>query len=195
MPKIHTFPTLYDEVKTVSITDLKKWNYLKPNQWSSGTIKWSRNGNNTGSIGITVVTNSEQPYAKFNYNFRDEPVEYKVPLVTVPSNLGTGKVWYFLCPVTGKRCRKLYSVGKYFLHREAFTGCMYEKQTYSPKNRQLFKLFEKAIGSEKYYEQLYKKYSKKQYAGKPTKWYLRLMKKIRQREEFTQEEIERIYLM
>jgi hypothetical protein len=95
------------------------------------------------------------------------------------SNIGNGRVWYFLCPHTGKRCRKLYLADTYFLHREAFKGCMYEKQTYSKIVRQQFKLWEKVFCSDKIYEQMYKKYFKKQYAGKPTKKYLNLLEKLR----------------
>ena len=71
------------------------------------------------------------PYIELDYNYRDKPQNYKVNLVRVPSNLGKDFVWYFHCPKTNKRCRKLYSVNGMFLHREAYKGCMYETQTYS----------------------------------------------------------------
>ncbi len=194
MPKPHTFPTLLDEVNTVSISKLKEWGYLQPNHWQSGTIRWSRNGETTSSIGISVYTGSDDPHLKLSYKHRGEPTEYKVPLVTLPSNLGKGQVWYFICPATGKRCRKLYSVGRYFLHREAYTGCMYEKQTYSKHAREQIKYYESLLGSEKLYEELYSKNFKSHYAGKPTKRYLRLMKKINKSGQCSLAEIEAIYL-
>ena len=98
----------------------------------SGTLTWSSNGEKTASISITVSTN-KKPYIELDYKYNDEPRKYKVRLVTIPSNLGKGKVWYFLCPQTHKRCRKLYSIGGYFLHREAFKGCMYDSQTKSKR--------------------------------------------------------------
>ena len=61
MPKPHTFPTLYNEALQISISKLKEWEYLNPEQIKSGTITWSRNGNQTGSISIQVNTHSEQP--------------------------------------------------------------------------------------------------------------------------------------
>ncbi len=195
MPRFPTFPTLYDEVLQIHLSKLKEWGYLKPNQYKSGTITWSRNGNTRASISIATNTKLENPYLELDYKCQNKPVNYKVPLVCIPSNLGKGAVWYFLCPHTGKRCRKLYSVGEKFLHREAFRGCMYEKQTYSHKNRVLFKTFEKALGNEKLYEQLYSRYFKTHYAGKPTKRYLRIMEKIRQSEQFSLEEIENLYLV
>lgn len=171
MPKPYTFPTLFDEALQISITKLKVWDYLNPEQIISGTLTWSSNGNKTGSISIKVNTQSEQPYIELDYKYNDEPRNYKVQLVSVPSNLGKGVIWYFLCPQTNKRCRKLYSIGGYFLHREAFNGCMYTSQTYSKKWRKLARYFD----SVKAAEQVYNPYFKTYYKGKPTRSYLRAL--------------------
>jgi hypothetical protein len=191
MPKPHTFPTLYDEVKTVSISFLTKQGYLKPNQWQSGTITWSSNGNKTGSISIQVNTQSEPPYLLFDYKRNEALINYKVQLVSAPSNLGKGVVWYFVCPFVGKRCRKLYLGDTYFYHRSAFKGCMYEKQTQSKKSRYLDKTLGLYFRSEQLFEELNKKHFKKQYAGKPTKQYLKLTQQIQRAESIPIHEIER----
>jgi hypothetical protein len=190
MPKPHTFPTLYNEVKTVSISFLTKNNYIKPNQRQSGIISWSRNGDNTGSILIRVSTEPESPYLELDYKRNEAPINYRVQLVSVPSNLGKGVVWYFVCPRTGKRCRKLYLADTYFYHRSAFTGCMYEKQTQSKKNRYLDIKLGVYFRSDQLFEQLYKKHFKKQYAGKPTKKYLKLTQQLQKVESITYHEIE-----
>ena len=114
MPKPHTFPTLYNEALQIHISKLKGWGYLDPEQIKSGTLNWSRNGNPTGSISIQVNTKSEQLYIELDYKYRDEPRNYKVYLTSTPSNLNKGEIWYFICPQTKKRCRKLYSIGGYF---------------------------------------------------------------------------------
>ena len=126
MPRHSTIPTLYDDAIAVSITKLKEWGYLRQNNYQSGTLTWSRNGNTTGSIDIRVNTRSNEPYIDLDYKYREKPIRYRLDLVSVPSNIGKGQVWYFLCPHTGKRCRKLYSIGEMFLHREAYRGYMYE---------------------------------------------------------------------
>lgn len=194
MPKPHTFPTLYNEALQISISKLKGWGYLDPEQFKSGTLNWSRNGNKTGSISIKVNTHSEQPYIELDYKYRDEPRSYKVSLVSMPSNLGKGLIWYFLCPQTNKRCRKLYSIGGYFLHREAFNGCMYETQTQSKKYRQLDKTLGAYFKTDDLYSQLYQKHFKKTYAGKPTKKYFRIMEQIQEAESIAYHEIERLML-
>ena len=191
MPKPHTFPTLYDEVKTVSITFLTKHGYLKPNQLKVGSVHWSRNGENIGSISIRVCTHSENLFLEFDYKCNQVPIKYKVQLVSAPSNLGKGVVWYFVCPRTGKRCRKLYLADTYFYHRSAFRGCMYEKQTQSKKSRYLVKTLGEYFRSDQLFEQLYKKNFKKQYAGKPTKKYLKLTQQIQRAESIPHHEIER----
>lgn len=194
MPKPYTFPTLYNEALQISISKLKEWEYLKPEQIKSGILTWSRNKNKTGRISIKVNTHKEQPYIELDYKYRDEVRNYKVRLVSILSNLGKGLIWYFLCPQTNKRCRKLYSIGGYFLHREAFNGCMYETQTQSKKYRQLDKTLGAYFKTDDLYSQLYQKHFKRTYAGKPTKRYLRIMGQIQKAESIPFHEIERLMI-
>lgn len=194
MPKPHTFPTIYDDLKKVSISFLTKHGYLKPNQWRNGTITWSRNGNKTGSISIGIYTKPENSYLELDYKCNEAPINYRVQLISAPSNLGKGVVWYFVCPRTGKRCRKLYLADTYFYHRSAFKGCMYEKQTQSKKSRYLDKTLGAYFRTDQLFEQLYKKHFKKQYAGKPTKKYLKLTQQIQITESITRQEFEKAIL-
>lgn len=191
MPKPYTLPTLYDELKTVSISFLRKHNYLKPNQKQSGTVTWSSNGNKTGSISIQVNTQSESPYLLLDYKCNEAPINYRVQLVSALSNLGKGFVWYFICPHTGKRCRKLYLADTYFYHRSAFTGCMYETQTKSKRDRNLNKILGLKFQPEHLYEQLYKKNFKKYYSGKPTKRYLKIISQLHKAQSITMQDFER----
>lgn len=195
MPKPHTFPTLFDDALQLNLTKLKEWGYLESERWQSGTVSWSRNDHPRGSISISVNMHSKQPYIELDYKFKEEPRQYKVLLVSVPSNLGNGKVWYFLCPITKKRCRKLYSIGGYFLHREAFNGCMYESQTYTKKWRLLNKVYGSYFDSDKLYLELYSKHLKKTYKGKPTKRYKKLLSKINQANSIPIKTIEELIIM
>ena len=193
MAKFPTFPTLYNEALQISISKLKGWGYLDPEQIKSGTLNWSRNGNPTGSISIQANTHSEQPYIELNYKCDKAPVNYRVQIVSAPSNLGKGVVWFFVCPRTGKRCRKLYLVDTYFYHREAFNGCMYVTQTQSKKYRQLDKTLGAYFKIDNLYSELYKKHFKKTYAGKPTKKYLRVIEQIQKAESIPYHDIEVLF--
>ena len=195
MPRPHTFPTLYENLKTITISFLSKQEYLKPNHCQIGGIAWyNRDGHKTGSASILVNTQSENSYLELSYKYNETPINYRVQLVSLPSNLGKGLVWYFICPYTNKRCRKLYLADTYFYHRSAFRGCVYEKQTHSRKYRQLYKKVGVCFQTDQLYDQLYKKHFKKQYAGKPTKKYLRIMEQLQKAESVPVHEIERALL-
>lgn len=184
MPKNATYPTLLDNVIKLDISILKKQHQLNFNDkiYKEGKVYWESRGKKTAEIMFRVNTTVEQPYIELSYRSGEKHQNYKVDLVTVPSNLGKGKVWYFRCPHTFKRCRKLYLIGGEFLHREAFKGCMYICQTESKR----FRLYNNTIGAifkaRKLYDRLSKKYAKDFYNGKPTKRYLKTMLKIRELE-------------
>lgn len=194
MPRHSSLPTLYDSALKINISKLNEWGYLKPDIIKSGVLTWSMNGSKTGSISISSNTCVPQPYIELDYKCNNEPRNYKIMLVSMPSNLGKGVVWFFLCPKTNKRCRILYSIDGYFLHREAFTGCFYEKQTQSKFYRYVDKTLGASFRVDSLYEQLYKKNFKKFYAGKPTKRYLKLMAQIEAAESIPYHEIERLMI-
>jgi hypothetical protein len=181
MPKPTTNPTLYDDLIKVTISFLKKNGYLKLNQWRNGTITWSRDAKKISSISIKVNTQPGSEYLELDYKCNGNQINYKVELVSVPSNIGKGFVWYFICPHTSKRCRKLYLANTYFYHRSAFRGCMYRNQTESKINRLITQKY-KPMYKGNAYDQLQEMYFKLYYNGLPTKKYLRIMKKIRKSE-------------
>tara|TARA_R110000823_G_scaffold213278_5_gene343232 strand:+ start:209 stop:769 length:561 start_codon:yes stop_codon:yes gene_type:complete len=182
MPKHPSNPPLFNAVLQISISKLKELGYLNTDQSKLGVITWTINGEDTASISIKVSTYTDQPHIELDYSHRGEPRNYSVGLVTITSNLGKGLIWYFRCPQTYKLCRKLYLVGGYFLHREAFNGCMFETQTHSKYYRELDKVFGIYFRIDDLYSQLYQKNFKKTYAGRPTKRYLRIMKQIHKAE-------------
>lgn len=177
MPKPKTYTSLYNDVKYISITNLKKWGYLIAEQSKIGVLNWSRDGVNTGSIGISSNMHIK-PYIELDYKVNNKEQNYKIDLVCIASNLGKGKIWYFLCPYTQKRCRKLYLKAGLFVHREAFKGIMYESQTYSKRSREVNRALAVFVEIEKLYLELEKKNFKKTYKGKPTKRYLEITKRL-----------------
>lgn len=192
MPKFPTFPTLYDDVLQMNITKLKQWGYLKPNQIKSGQLDWSRNGDVFASISIRANTISQNPFIELDYNYNNEPRNYKVQLVSMPSNLGKGLIWYFVCPKTYKQCRKLYQIQGYFLHRDAFNNCFYQSQLHSKYYRELDKNFSAYFIADKLYEEMRSKNFTKYYNGKPTKRYLKILKQLREVESIPYSDFKRL---
>ncbi|MDR6403964.1 MULTISPECIES: hypothetical protein [Chryseobacterium] len=189
-------PYEVESLKRITIADLKKLGYLQPNVRVSQNIFWTNQyGERTGAITVIIDTTETDGYITFDYTYnQSKKVNYKVRLITRPSNLGNSLLWFFVCPSTQKVCRKLHLNSGYFLHRTAFSDVYYEKQLQSKKWRG----WEKTFGSyldDKLYEELHKKHFKKYYNGKPTKKYLQLMKKLNARKAISFEDIERALLM
>lgn len=171
MGRWSTFPTLYDDLKTLSISDLKRLGYLQ-NGYRKGNIRWTFRGKPNGDVDIAVWLNegSGEGTLTFTYIFeKQRHYNYQVQLVAVPSNLGAGQRWYFICPRTGKRCIKLYMANEYFQHRDGIPGAMYQSQTKSKFYRKLEKFF----GG---YDLMSTPNLKRHYRGRPTKRYLRAFK-------------------
>ena len=169
--------TCYDDLLKIRLSKLRKWGYLKNDCSKSGTLTWSRFGEPFASIGITVYVYGDESRITLSYNHNDQPQKYDISLVSLPSNLGKGEVWYFLCPYTKKRCRVLYLIGGHFLHREASGSCMYESQTRSPFSRAMDKIIDPPYGKQKIHDELDQPYFKTHYAGRPTKRYLWLLQR------------------
>jgi len=194
MPKPHTSPFIFDEARCISISELKKWKYLEKDSIKSGTINWkNRYDEITSSLPIRLVFTENEQYLNLKYKCNGNDYDYDIQLISTPSNIGNGLIWYFLCPFTGKRCRKLHLINERFMHRSALPSGVYSKQIHTKKWRNLEKIYGCYFDLDKYYKKLYSKNFKKYYNGKPTKKYLALMTKINKGERFSLSEIERLY--
>lgn len=145
--------------------------------WKNGTISWatgeSQQKEIVAQIGILVVI-GDDAYAQLDYKYDGNPISYRVHLVPSISNLTGDKIWFFICPATGKRCRKLYLIGDYFLHRSAVKG-LYRVQSYSKAFRKELKIWNYWKIREDMLGQLDKKYFKATYRGKATRRVQRMM--------------------
>lgn len=178
MARHSSFPIEFDSCKTLEIGFLRKHNYLLPGHSLSGTISWSRQGQVTSRISVSIEMGSQDGIATFSYLYRGENVSYTVEVIARKSNLGKGFVYYFLCPFTFKACRKLYLINGRFTHREAVKDGYYESQLMSHSKRQLWKLYGIHFIPDKVYEQRFTKYFKPTYKGQPTKKMLKLQRKL-----------------
>lgn len=184
MGRYSRLPGIIDELHTISISNLKKWGYLREGQLERGVITWYLGGIKTGSLAILLNTHFSYMELEYTIDKRIE-VKYRVELIRKPSNLGKGFIWYFVCPVTGKLCRKLYQNDSKFLHRSTLVGYYYAKQTYSSHARHLNRIFDGFEAREKMHEKYFKPY----YNGKPTKRFIRLLKKVNQSRGYTLEQL------
>lgn len=194
MPKPHTLPYLFDELKNINISNLIKWRYLEKGFSKSGVITWNNNYNEvTSRINIKVTFNDNEQTLILDYKCENEVYNVTVYLESLPSNLGKGNVWYFICPYTGKRCRILHLIQGKFIHRSALKSGMYSKQIQSKKWRLMEKVYGCYFDYDKLYLELNSKHFKRFYNGKPTKRYLKLMEQINRAERFSASDIERMF--
>lgn len=164
-----TFRSNYDDLKQLTLADLKRYGLMIPQRQCSATISWTRRGETTGTIGVTVSLSGTGGYVELAYTYdHQDQMKYRVALVQQPSNLGKGSVWYFICPLTGERCRTLYQVGRYFASRKAQPATLYESQTYSKKYREISKTYGPVLQVDNAFNELFKPYTKVFYRGKPT---------------------------
>jgi hypothetical protein len=183
-----------ENCSTLTVTKLKEWGYLN-NGIKEGVISWSISGEVHSRIGIKSNISEYNKFITLDYNQNGEVINYNVHFVSIPSNLGKGEILYFVCPSTGKHCRKLYLNSKYFLHREAFNYLYYEKQNESKKNRRLISILDKVYLKDEVYKQQFKKHFKTHYNGKVTKRYQKILDKIKLSESYPSGTIESLLMM
>jgi hypothetical protein len=111
----------------IDIRLLKKRGHLKDESMTIGRWTWSRNGEETGSVGYRL--DSERMVLNYRHRPRGgewEPVEQHISLDRTPCNYGGYRFW-FLCPHCSRRVAVLYGSGKYFLCRHCY-GLTYSSQ-------------------------------------------------------------------
>ncbi len=197
MGRFANYPKTVEDCLTFRLKSLTENNntYLTSHGTRTGVTSWSRRGEVHSRINIEVTHTDNDTYIIFDYKCNGKPTRYRVNLISKVANLGKGKIWFFVCPHTGKLCRKLYLHDGYFLHRTAFKSLMYEKQLESKKNRALLKIFEACHVPDTVYLEFHKKYFKTHYKGKPTKRYLRLKNRIDIADKFPPDTMERLLMM
>ena len=173
-------PTTIADLRSFDISFLRKHEYIKPDQFKTGSIIWTSGHGTKNSISIKTVIGDTNGVLTVDYTFRNtEKINYDIELITRPSNLGTGLLWFFVCPFTGKVCRKLHLINGYFKHRYALPGLMYQNQIESKKWREWKRIFAKDFNDDVYTE-LYSKNFKRYYNGKMTKRFARISKKLQE---------------
>ncbi len=135
--------TTTGETHSLDVRYLHREGLLKTGRFFS--LRWSRAGRETGSIGGTVEGSPGDPPERVVLSYRHrsgaggewEDVRETVPLEWTPCNFGGERPW-FLCPGTGcrRRVAVLYGPGRYFLCRHCY-DLSYESQREDETHRAL----------------------------------------------------------
>lgn len=98
--------------------------------------QWSRRGEPWCEVELTLTVAAGAEWASLRLRYDVEhdsaatgPQDYAVALETTRPHFG-GRMWWFLCPATGRRCRRLFlpNGGRRFLSRQAY-GLGYRSQS------------------------------------------------------------------
>lgn len=196
MPKPPVFPATYEGALQLKMSTLLRGKYLQY-EACAGTYRWSIRGEETARIGFETYRPGlgDRATLTLQYSVSGEQQRYTVRLVSVPSNLGKGLVWYFVCPATYKRCRILYLVGgsSMFLHREAYSGVYYESQLRSKYYRYMDATLGAYFRAEQIGEEQYKPGFRPYYRGRPTRKYRRILRAERQARGVNVKELEEMF--
>jgi hypothetical protein len=180
MAKTATFPLIIDRCLTVSIADLKRWGCLKPGYRLTGIAYWMQGSERVASVGYNsfLAPDADGSFITFDYRHDGQPVKLHLPLISAPANIGKGRVWFFRCPATGQRCKKLHLINGRFMHRSAVREAMYKQQTQSKKWRQISRFFDMYEIQEAVLAELTKPGFKEKYRGRETRRLTQLIRKV-----------------
>lgn len=169
-----------EDCRSVSISFLKKHDYLSENSYKSGGISWKNcYGEETSSIGIVVSTFEGEKYVRFCYTVTSRSsgekteYDYKVQLTTTACNYGGVRYW-FICPLSRNDIYCGRRVGKVFCPPGAnYYGCRhcynlsYESRNEIRSGR--LALLGLVLKYDRQMEELYNRIKRWSYRGQPTK--------------------------
>lgn len=170
--------TVYESLH-IELPFLLKRGLVKKGCTISFNLDWTdQRGNPSGSITCcsTYLSELQNQYLQVSYGItnikdgKETDHQYKIYFTEKDSNLGKGKVLYFLCPESGKRCRILYKAygSHIFKCRESYQHRLYYDCQHSSK---LYKYVDNYWRIEKQLAVLQKEAcrGRRTYNGVPTK--------------------------
>lgn len=144
---------------------------------TTGSVIWTIGDEVASIIDYRLVINSFPPMLFLDYTCAGLEVSQEIELVAIPSNLKNGYYWNFICPISGRRCKKLHFIRGLFQHRTALPGVFYRQQVRGkcPLVRYMDE-HDAIVAILKATEQ---PYFRENYAGKPTRRCLRMLRKAK----------------
>lgn len=174
MPKYSTGAYTTGEALRIEINFLFKNGFIENGKILNKSLMWTdANGNPCGNIGVMSVFTNDEKYIQLNYTLTESNGDeykrnYKVYITGVKSNLGKGLNYYFLCPVSNRRCKILYGAygSHYFKSRESYQNRIYYDCQIASKH---YYSIQRYFTLEKRLEKLCRKKHRETYNGAKTR--------------------------
>jgi len=161
-------PTIENAIK-ISIKDLKLKGLLAMDKCIISTLSWSIKTDKIASIRYFKPIDNEAIHLW--YKTKGKEYHCKIDLVEIDSNLGKGKIMYFICPATNTKCRYLYftNYSTLFQSKLGLNGIIYYSSQLTYKSNRLNDKYWRIINQIEA-----KKNHRKMYAGRHTKEFLQI---------------------
>jgi hypothetical protein len=161
--------TTTDNALKISIKDLKSRGLLAKGKCIVSTLTWSIKTDNIASVQYFKPINDQAIH--LCYKTRGKEYNCKIDLIEIDSNLGKGKILYFICPVTNTRCRYLYFINDsaLFQSKLGLNGLIYYSSQLTCKSDRINEKYWRIIN-----QIVAKKNIRKIYAGRYTKEFLKV---------------------
>jgi hypothetical protein len=88
--------------------------YIEKDRIKECVMTWNRGKQEISFAKLKTVFNESEKYINLSYNKTDnitgenKSFDYRINLVSIQSNLGKGRIYYFECPFNKRKCRVLY---------------------------------------------------------------------------------------
>lgn len=169
-----------ESLRRIELSYLFKNSYIKKDCEIHSDLTWyNSTGKKISTIQIVTHFKRSQKFVTLKYSVSDGidssiNVNYDIRLVSIPSNLGKGSIYYFECPFTLKKCRVLYLANgsHYFKSRFAYSNQILYKCQVCSKNNYAIERYWKLKDE---FEKLSSKKIRKFYKGNLTRSYKRLV--------------------
>lgn len=179
MPKKTSDPIILEELLAIEVASI----YKRVRTERSFTLTWSINGYRTDSVDYYLIERLDDKTLVIGFLFHRQTDLIKVSLILKASNLGIGCVPFFLCPITGRLCRKLYFINSKLKSRYGIEGSFYSSQLWSKGYRAINNSYGKLLQLRELNEDLNRPFLKSHYRGEETSTVQRIIKRINKIEE------------
>ena len=90
-----------DRTYNIDISWINKYLYF--GYKGTAILNWTDGSN----IYCSLDFSEKEPMLRLTYKYLQTHYDFDIKFTKVASNLGKGMLWYFVCSVSGRRCRKL----------------------------------------------------------------------------------------
>ena len=190
------FKTPIDKIKRLSIKILKQTGFISPGKNVCGPLNWGENFSMYAEVDTEHTkndNNSSHGHIILTHLTEVHSYDLNIKFISKKSNLNNNTViWFLICPISKRLCRKLYFNGNLFVHHSQIDG-LYTSQNLSKKARECQKIFQILLQPNNANNRAMQKHLKKTYRGKPTRKYTNLIRLKNKVDLITEEDIRKVF--